>query len=187
MFLVLFTAALMGLIIYTTMRNFILLLVIVAASSCCPKIYPSYNNESHLDSVRVEYRERIVRDTVLVEIPFIEQQNITRDTVSHLENAYCSSDASVKEGELHHTLATKPQNIKAPVAVTVRDTIIVHVKGDTVVKEKVVEVAKPLSGWVRFWRNFGYCSGLAILIWLIFTVVSKRRTILAFIRKILSL
>lgn len=158
----------------------------MALTACCPKLYPSVQ-ENHVDSVRVEYRERIVRDTARVEIPVIEQANATRDTSSHLENAYCSSDASVSDGVLHHTLATKPQTIKAPVAVTVRDTVIVHVKGDTITEEKVVEVPAPLSGWVKFWRNVGYAAGLALLLWLVLKIVRNRTSILALIRKLLSL
>ena len=47
--------------------------------------------------------------TVYVEIPQIVEGNVTRDTVSHLENEYAKSDAIVDGEFLWHTLETKPQ------------------------------------------------------------------------------
>ena len=167
--------------------HLLLLLALTAtATACCPRLYPTTTTQTK-DSVRVEYRERLVRDTAYIEVPREMERVVTRDTTSHLENTYCSSDASVHDGLLRHSLATKPQTIKAPVAVPVHDTLIVHIKSDTIIEEKVVEVAKPLSGWVKFWRNFGYASALALLVWLAFKILRNRTSILALIRKLLSL
>lgn len=60
-------------------------------------------------SVKVVHHIEQVRDTVYVEIPQIIERNVTRDTVSHLENEYAKSDAIVDGEFLWHTLETKPQ------------------------------------------------------------------------------
>lgn len=60
-------------------------------------------------SVKVVHHIEQVRDTVYVEIPQIIERNVTRDTVSHLENEYAKSDAIVDGEFLWHTLEMKPQ------------------------------------------------------------------------------
>lgn len=60
-------------------------------------------------SVKVVHHIEQVRDTVYVEIPQIIERNVTRDTVSHLENEYAKSDAIVDGEFLWHTLETKQQ------------------------------------------------------------------------------
>ena len=102
----------------------LLIFVALCAASCSPRLLPTTTQTK--DSVRVEYRERLVRDTAYVEIPREVERIITRDTTSRLENSYALSTAAVQSGELHHTLETKPQRIAAPVLVPVRDTIIIR-------------------------------------------------------------
>ena len=60
-------------------------------------------------SVKIVHHIEQVRDTVYVEIPQIIERNVTRDTVSHLENEYAKSDAIVDGEFLWHTLEMKPQ------------------------------------------------------------------------------
>lgn len=60
-------------------------------------------------SVKIVHHIEKVRDTVYVEIPHIIERNVTRDTVSHLENEYAKSDAIVDGEYLWHTLEMKPQ------------------------------------------------------------------------------
>ena len=116
---------------------------IASCGICKPKTVIEYR-----DSVRVEYRDRIIHDTATFEIPVIVEKNVTKDTVSHLENPYAKSDAVVSEGLLWHTLETKPQTIAKPIKVRVTDTLYVEKASETIVKE--VEVEKPLTWWQQF-------------------------------------
>ena len=112
--------------------------------SCCPKHYPPV---IYKDSVRVEIRERIVHDTVTFEVPVIVEKNVTKDTISHLENDWAQSDAELKDGFLWHSLETKGHTVYVPVQVYVHDTTFVEKEAQETIKE--VEVEKPLSWWQR--------------------------------------
>ena len=124
----------------------VLIVTFCALPGCSPKIVERIVTEIR-DTTIVEIHERIVHDTARVEIPFIKEVNVTRDTSSHLENDYAISDAWVEDGILHHSLQTKPQTIDAPVEVSVADTTTTHEhyeKTDSTAIE-IVEVEKPLS------------------------------------------
>lgn len=126
----------------------ILLLILLSLSGCCRKIYPT---TIVTDSVRVEYRDRIVKvvDTAFVEIPQIVEKVVTRDTASHLENSYAESFAVISDGQLYHSLETKPQTIAKPVIVEVpvQDTIMTQDHSEYI--EKVVTETKyPKSYWL---------------------------------------
>lgn len=98
------------------------------------------------DSVRVEYRERVVHDTATFFIEKEVEKVVTRDTSSHLENAYARSDASVSGGFLSHSLESIPQVIRVPYEVPVHDTLIVEKHAE----ETIREVEKELTWWQRF-------------------------------------
>ena len=121
----------------------LLLLLALTASACSPRLYPTTTTQTK-DSVRVEYRERLVRDTAYIEVPRESERIITRDTTSHLENSYAASDASIQDGMLHHSLETKPQKLAAPVYVQVRDTIYVQTSSD-IQKETIIEIRNELT------------------------------------------
>lgn len=130
------------------------------------------------DSVRVEYRDRLIRDTAFVEIPVEVEKIVTADTASHLENSVATSDAVVAGGFLHHSLATKPQQLAAPVLVHVTDTLVVEKEGKETVIEKEVLVEKKLTIWQR------------IQIWaapwlLLLAIIGWRRELAALIKKLL--
>lgn len=123
-------------------------------ASCSPRIIKEVHTE-------IEYRDREVHDTATVEIPVIIEKNITRDTVSHLENTYAKSDAMVSQGLLFHSLESKPQIIKVPVTVHVTDTLYKEAQ----IEEKIVEVEKPLSWWQKFRiEAFWWLSGAVLLL-----------------------
>ena len=130
--------------------------------SCSPRILPPAEVK---DSVRVEIRERTVHDTAYVEIPVIKEVNMTRDSSSHLENPYATSDAVVENGLLRHTLETRPQKIFVPVEVPVHDTTYVHDKSETIIKE----VPAQFSKWQSFQIIFGRILGLVLLMWMALT------------------
>ena len=131
-----------------------LLFAVCLLASCSPRIIKEVHTE-------IEYRDREVHDTATVEIPVIIEKNITRDTVSHLENTYAKSDAMVSQGLLFHSLESKPQIIKVPVTVHVTDTLYREAQ----IEEKIVEVEKPLSWWQKFrMEAFWWLSGAVLLL-----------------------
>lgn len=119
------------------------------------------------DSIVVEVHERLVRDTVSVEIPVEVEKIVTRDTVSHLENTYAESDAVVSGGFLHHSLASKPQVIYVPVEVPVTDTTTTHNTSAVSEKEetKIEYVEKKLSWWQQTQMHGFRCMLLFALLY----------------------
>lgn len=117
---------------------------ILAATSCCHRHYPT--QVVVRDSIVL--RDRIVRDTVRLEVPKVVERIVTRDTASHLSNDWAQSDAIVSEGLLHHSLETRPRIILLPVEVPVHDTLIVQKQAE--IRTETVEVEKSLSWWQRF-------------------------------------
>ena len=117
------------------------------------------------DSVRIEYRDRIIHDTATFEVTKEVEKIVTRDTASHLENSWAKSDASVSEGFLYHSLESKPKIVKVPVEVEVHDTTYIEASHTIIEKE----VEKPLSWWQTtkigaFWWLLG---GLFVcLLWI---------------------
>lgn len=112
------------------------------------------------DSVRIEYRDRIIHDTTTFEVTKEVEKIVTRDTMSHLENSWAKSDALVSEGFLHHSLESIPQIIKVPYEVVVTDTLIV---------EKTTEpeyIEKPLTWWQKFRQGafWWLVGGIALLL-----------------------
>ena len=134
--------------IAVTLGFLLVLLAINLLFSCCsPKIVERVET-------KVEVHERVVHDTTTFEIPVEVEKIVTRDTVSHLENTYARSDASVSGGLLSHSLESIPQIIKVPYEVVVTDTLFIEKQAVETIKE--VEVEKPLSWWQRFriWAFF---------------------------------
>ena len=125
----------------------ILLAVDLLFSCCSPKIVERVET-------KVEVHERVVHDTTTFEIPVEVEKIVTRDTVSHLENTYARSDASVSGGMLSHSLESIPQIIKVPYEVVVTDTLFIEKQAVETIKE--VKVEKPLSWWQKFriWAFF---------------------------------
>lgn len=126
------------------------------------------------DSVRVEVRERVeyITDTIKVAIPY-EREVATRDTSSHLENAYAMSDAAIlPDGRLFHTLETRPQlrsfTIQKPVLR--RDSVVYR----NFYREVEVEVKAELTKLQQFQINGFWLMLLLFLIILFFRWVSGR-------------
>ena len=128
--------------------------------ACCPKVYPPERIIVR-DSLVFITNERLVHDTVMLEIPVIKERIITRDTVSWLSNDYATSYAEVSGGFLTHELDTRPQVIYVPVEIPVRDTIIREVHNDS--QKETVEVEKELSRWQQLQMR-GFWALLSILI-----------------------
>ena len=141
---------------YTLFFLCVIGMVILLMSSCSPKIITQVRTE-YRDSVRVEVHERLIHDTVSVEIPVEVEKIVTRDTVSRLENTYAKSEAVVSGGFLHHSLSSKPQVIYVPVEVPVTDTTTTHTSSaiEQKTETKVEYVEKKLS-WIQKTSIYGF-------------------------------
>ena len=129
-------------------------LLVLCLASCSPRVI------TETETI-IEYRDRIVTDTAVVEIPVEVEKIVTRDTISHLENTYAKSDAMVSEGFLHHSLESIPQYIKVPVEVHVTDTLYKEAE----IRTETVEVEKPLSWWQKFRMDaFWWLLGAVVLL-----------------------
>lgn len=144
----------------------------MALASCSPKLYPV----EHTDSVRVVIRERVVHDSVFFEVPKVVEKNITRDTVSHLENEWAKSDASVSGGFLRHSLESIPRKVYVPYNVYVHDTTVVEKKADTIVKEVNI-LTKGQQRWMTMGKVFLGIS-IALVLALAALVFIKIRKVL---------
>lgn len=105
-------------------------------------------------------RTVIVRDTI-VDIQLIPSHDsvATRDSCSHLENAYAYSDAHISGGVLHHTLGTKAQTgMKAKVEkiiITRTDSIPYPVPGPT------QYIEREFKSWEKLLMGVGAVTLLA--------------------------
>ena len=127
-----------------TMRSILAVAILMTAFGCYP-CRPIATGTT--DSVRVEVRERIVevRDTVEVYLPAESVENITADTTSRLETSAAVSTASVREGQLFHSLRNKQQPIGVAVDLKVKVDDITTERITTI--RTVVEVPAELSWW----------------------------------------
>jgi hypothetical protein len=125
------------------------------------------------DSVRVEVRERVVRDTAFITIAGDYREQTSKDTASVLESPYAVSKAAIREGELYHSLQTTPQEVLVPVRVEVRDTLVIRERGEV----QRVEVERQPTKWEAFCEVCGYILlalvALAI-VWLVLRITLRR-------------
>ena len=110
---------------------------------------PRVIEQTQRDSLYVEYRERIVHDTVMYEPPQESTSIQTKDTTSHLETSLAESDASIVDGILYHSLRNKPQKIPVPVVVTVHDATIAQSSVLTKIVEVPAKLTKAQERWIR--------------------------------------
>lgn len=127
------------------MKNLLLILILAAVTACCPC---RHLTTSTADSVRVEtiVRTEYIPDTVLVEVPVESERQTVRDTTSHLETSFATSDARINaDGSLSHSLANKPQKRPVPTEkeVIYRDSIVYRDRVNT----EIVEVERELTWW----------------------------------------
>ncbi len=146
--------------IYKTTISFLSPIVWVALLLTGCASHRSVSETESRDSVRVEYRERIIKvpDTVFVDIPAQTAERTTADSVSHLENDYALSDARINaDGTLFHSLNTKPQQrpVITEKEIQVRDSIIYRDRFKTKTETKTVEVEKELS-WFQKTQIYGF-------------------------------
>lgn len=113
------------------------------------------------DSVRIEYREKVVKVpvTVYVEVPVEQTARETRDSTSTLETSFAVSQAAIIwiDGVpfLRHSLANKPQKIgqEDSVSVTEKEKVIWKTRRVYYTKTEIRE--KSLTLWQRLKVDYG--------------------------------
>lgn len=119
-----------------------------ALSSCASHRQP-VTTCNHLDTARVEVREREVwrTDTVRVQLPAEVKERTTRDTASTLRTSLAESRAVWSAGELTHTLRNIAQPVRVPVHAR---TIYID---SVATRTQVVEVEKPVERKLTPWQR----------------------------------
>lgn len=121
-------------------------------------------------------------DTLYVEIPVQTAERTTRDSTSHLENDYATSDARINaDGTLFHDLNTKPQ--KKPVAfdksVERQDSIVYQYKYKYITEIVKEEVERELTWWQKT-QIYGFWVALIVVL------MAYRKDLLAIAKRIIS-
>ena len=158
----------------------IILVLLVIISSCSKKVLPPPIINTN-DSVRtiIKYRIVKVKDSVFLEVPPQSAERTARDSTSHLETDYATSDARIMpDGSLSHNLKNKPQ--KKPVE-TEKEIIY---NDTTIYKERKVEVPVPVERELTWWEQTSIKWFSYVLIGLIITIIILFRNPL---RKLINL
>lgn len=159
------------------MRYFILAIAAVVMAGCKTTKSVTQERTERRDSVRVEYRERVVfvPDTIFLEVPKQSAERVVRDSISHLENEYAYSDARILiDGSLFHALSTKPQKkpIQTTQKVITRDSIVYVDRWRS--NDKVVKIEKKLS-WMQK-AQIWLCRAV-VLTWILFFAIQIIRAV----------
>lgn len=153
---------------------FVMIMVVSLLMGCkTTKKSLSEKTETH-DSVRVEYREKIVKVpvTVEIEVPAEVKERFSRDSVSHLETSFAVSDASMiwidGVAFLRHTLANKPQKIEKTDTANVveKEKIVWKTRRVTYNKTEIRE--KQLAWWQT---GLMWIGGISLVVMLILIVI----------------
>lgn len=168
-----------------TKKLFILLAAVSLMWGCCP-CRNLIRETARQDSTRVEVRTKtvLVPDTVFVEIPAQTAERTTRDSVSHLENDYATSDARINpDGSLYHDLMTKAQKkaVETDKKIETRDSLVYRDRY-LKVKEKV-SVPRDLTKFQKC-EIFGFWFLLAVICLFVYLKrLQKRLRTLKMIKK----
>jgi len=132
------------------------------------------------DSVRVEYKEVLVKVpvTVYVEVPVENKERFSKDSVSHLETSFAWSDAKMVwiDGVafLNHTLSNKPQKIAKTDSVPVKYKTFYKIIYRTRYKTRIEYVEKKLN-WMQ--QTLMWSGGISILAIIIFLIIKFKKYI----------
>ena len=158
-----------------------ILLILLFLAFGCKTIKKSINEKTDTkDSVRIEYREKVVKVpvTVYVEVPVENVSTTTKDSTSHLETSFAISNASMVwiDGVpfLRHDLKNKAQKIEKTedVPVVEKEKVVYQTRRVTYTKTEIRE--KSLTWWQDMKIKFGEVSfGLNILFILVVLLYKK--------------
>lgn len=130
------------------------------------------------DSVRVEYQEILVPDTVTIEIPAEVKERETKDSTSYLETSMAKSLAKLtwKDGEpwLFHSLGNIPQKIEKPIEAKMKVKTVYRTRYVTRTEYK----AKELSWWQEFCITLGYIMLMLILAAVLYGIYRAKKAFL---------
>lgn len=145
----------------------------------CKTIKKSINEKTDTkDSVRIEYREKVVKVpvTVYVEVPVEQKETMTKDSTSHLETSFAISNASMVwiDGVpfLRHDLKNKPQKIekKDSVPVVEKEKVVYQTRRVTYTKTVIREKR------LNFFQNvLQYAGGFSVCAIIIFLVIKFKK------------
>ena len=114
--------------------------------------------EERKDSLIVQVKEKVVyvKDTTYITIPAQKESVTVKDSASHLENEYATSDARINsDGTLSHSLSTKPQDkpVEFQKPIVSKDSIRTETKWRIRTITKEVERKKT---WWEQTRSYGF-------------------------------
>ena len=157
-----------------------ILIVILLLFSGCKTVKKSVSEKENIsDSVRIEYKEKIVKVpvTVEIEVPVENVANITKDSTSHLETSFAVSNASMVwiDGVpfLRHDLKNKAQKIeKTDTAhVVEKEKGVWNTRRVTYTKTEIRE--KQLAWYQKSLIWIGFISIIVILILVSFKALRR--------------
>ena len=139
----------------------VLYLILSLLVSCKTVKKSISEKENTSESVRIEYREKIVKVpvTVFVEVPVENVSTVTKDSTSHLETSFAVSDASMVwiDGVpfLRHDLKNKAQKIEKTDTANVveKEKVVWKTRRVTYTKTEIREKVLPLWQKVLMWSG----------------------------------
>lgn len=153
----------------------IIVILILCLLCSCKTVKKSVSEKTDTsDSVRIEYRERIVKVPVVVEVevPVEKVSTQTKDSTSHLETSFAVSNASIiwidGVAFLRHSLENKAQKIqkKDSVPVTEKEKVTDKTRRVTYNKTEIRE--KQLAWWQK---GLMWVGGISLAVMLIFIAI----------------
>ena len=152
-------------------------LIISAVLSGCRTKKSLTEKTDTQDSVRIEYREKVVKVpvTVYVEVPVEVKEKFSPDSISHLETSFAVSDAKMiwidGVAFLRHSLQNKAQKIQKNDSVPVVEKETIQWKTRRVTYTKTITLEKQLSWWDKTLIYCGYAFFTMVMVSLIYLCV----------------
>ena len=143
-----------------TVVMMMILCILLFLTIGCKSIKKSVSEKENVsDSVRIEYKEKIVKVpvTVYVEVPVENVANMTKDSTSHLETSFAVSNASMVwiDGVpfLRHDLKNKAQKIEKTDTANVveKEKVIWKTRRVTYTKSEIREKVLPWYQRLLMW------------------------------------
>lgn len=155
-------------------------LVMFMLSGCKTKKSVTEKTDAQ-DSVRIEYKEKIVKVpvTVYVEVPVEVKEHFSNDSTSHLETSFAVSDASMVwiDGVafLRHSLENIPQKIQKndSVQVVEKEKIVWKTRRVTYTKTEIRQAQ--ISWWQKGLMWVGAIAMAVLLIYFALRIYKLRR------------
>jgi hypothetical protein len=158
-----------------TVVMMMILCILLFLTVGCKTIKKSVSEKENVsDSVRIEYKEKVVKVpvTVYVEVPVENVSTMTKDSTSHLETSFAVSNASMVwiDGVpfLRHSLANKAQKIQKndSVPVVEKEKVVYQTRRVTYTKTEIRE--KQLS---FFQKALMWAGGIGIVSFIIIVII----------------